>query len=235
MEIHEAVEFGANPAILEKLATAGVTTLTAAQEAAIRTGLCQGKSLVIAAPTSTGKTTIAEIAAIDGALKGQKTIYLVTHRALAEEKYLSFKATYDSGTDRWFEVSIATGDHTEGEWNNGILVATYEKYLSLLSISSAYSVRGKILVADEIQILSDPARGPDIEILCSIIREHQPSQLIVLTATAPNVDEIAGCLIATVSTSHIEMCPFVKKSGSEGDVIMPIMATPRFMKMTTET
>lgn len=192
MKIEEASKYGANPAILEKLSIVGIVEFTAVQKETIKAGLCKGKSMVIAAPTSSGKTTIAEIAAVEGALKGQKTVYLVTHRALAEEKYLSFKAKYDSEKDQWFEVSIATGDHTEGEWHNGILVATYEKYLSILSGSGAYSVREKVVVADEIQILSDPARGPDIEILCTIIKKQKPSQFIALSATAPNINEIAG-------------------------------------------
>lgn len=196
MKINEAITFGAKPIILEKLEEMGLKSFTNVQEAAIKAGLCEGKSLVIAAPTSSGKTTIAEIASIGGALEGRKTIYLVTHRALAEEKYLSFKKNYASGREPWFDVSISTGDHTEGDWNNGILVATYEKYLSLLCSSNIYAVTGKVVVADEIQILSDPVRGPDIEILCSIIRELRPSQFIALSATTPNADEIAlwfGC------------------------------------------
>ena len=126
MKVEEASKYGVNPAILEKLSKAGINEFTTVQQESIKGGLCKGKSLIIAAPTSSGKTTIAEIAAVEGALKGQKTVYLVTHRALAEEKYLSFRAKYDSEKeDKWFDVSIATGDHKEGEWHNGILVATY--------------------------------------------------------------------------------------------------------------
>jgi len=194
MKIDEAAKYGANVTILQKLKELGITFFTTAQKAAIENGLCGGESLIISAPTSTGKTTIAEIAAIDGALKGQKTVYLVTHKALAEEKYLLFKKSYDTGDERWFEVSIATGDRNEGEWNNGILVATYEKYLGLLSSSNIYFLHNKVVVADEIQIVSDETRGPDIEILFSIVREHKPSQIIALSAAASNVNEIAGWL-----------------------------------------
>jgi len=194
MKIKEAYKFGAHPSILDKLEAAGLDIFTVAQEKAIKCGLCHGKSIVLAAPTSSGKTTIAEIAAITGAINGQKSIYLVSHKALAEEKYLSFKSEYDNEENKWFDISIATGDHTEGDWNNGILVATYEKYLSLLSSSTMYSVKDKVVVADELQILSDPSRGPDIEVLLTIIKQQQPSQFIALSATAPNVDEIAGWL-----------------------------------------
>jgi helicase len=164
---------------------------TETQKAALEAGLCQGESLCISAPTSSGKTTIAEIAAIEAALKGNKTLYLVTHRALAEEKYNLFKLKYNG----WFSVSISTGDHTEGDWDTGILVATYEKYLSLLSSENTkYSVEGKIIIADEIQILNDSSRGADIEVLCSVIIERKPVQLIALSATISNIKEIANWL-----------------------------------------
>jgi helicase len=216
MKISDATQFGANPKILERLEKTGIVECTSVQEEAIKKGLCSGKSLVIAAPTSSGKTTIAEIAAVEGALKGKKTIYLVTHKALAEEKYQSFKDKYATGTDKWFDVSISTGDHTEGDWNNGILIATYEKYLSLLSNSTVYSTRGKIVIADEIQIISDIARGPDIEILCTILKINKPSQFIALSATAPNVDEIArwfGCEYLNITYRDVPLRQEVWFSG----------------------
>lgn len=193
MEFMEYDKYGIKKEILTKLTGIGINEFTSVQKAALESGLCHEKSLVIAAPTSTGKTMIAEIAAINGALNGIKTIYLVTHKALAEEKYNYFKRHYGL-SDKWFDVSIATGDRNEGEWETGILVATYEKYLGLLSVSEHYAIRNKIVVVDEIQILGDLTRGSDIEILCSIIRDSNPRQIIALSATAPNVNEIAEWL-----------------------------------------
>jgi helicase len=190
MKISEINEFGADNSVLEILQENGFEFFTKVQEKAIKAGLCSGKSFVIAAPTSSGKTTIAEIAAIDGAMKGKKTVYLVTHKALAEEKYNSFKKTYEA--ENWFSVSIATGDRSEGDWIDGIMVATYEKYLAMISSSKIYSLADRIVVADEIQIISDETRGSDIEILLSIIRKQNPAQFIALSATAPNADQIAG-------------------------------------------
>ena len=186
--------FGATPDVVAKLKETGLRQLTETQARAAEAGLCRGVNLVISAPTSSGKTTIAEIAAIEGALHGQKTVYLVTHRALAEEKYLRFTKDYSTKPDKWFETTISTGDHTEGDWTSGILVATYEKFLSLLTTSEAYAIQGKIVVADEIQIIGDPTRGPDIEVLCTLIRNQVPAQFIGLSATLPNAREIADWL-----------------------------------------
>ncbi|MEQ1666430.1 MAG: DEAD/DEAH box helicase, partial [Bdellovibrionales bacterium] len=189
-----AIDFGMSTEVIGKLQDSGIEFFTETQKAALEAGLCQGESLCVSAPTSSGKTTIAEIAAIEAALKGNKTLYLVTHRALAEEKYKLFKSKYNEN-ENWFNVSISTGDHTEGDWDDGILVATYEKYLSLLSSANTkYAVEGKVIIADEIQILNDDSRGADIEILCSVIRERKPVQFIALSATIPNIREIADWL-----------------------------------------
>lgn len=195
MNLEEAINFGMSPDVLNKLRQdSDFKFFTETQKTALEAGLCQGESLCISAPTSSGKTTIAEIAAIEAALKGNRTLYLVTHRALAEEKYNLFKSKYNE-SGNWFNVSISTGDHTEGDWDDGILVATYEKYLSLLSSENTkYSVQGKVIIVDEIQILNDNSRGADIEVLCSVIRERKPVQLIALSATIPNIKEIADWL-----------------------------------------
>ena len=191
MNLDKLVGFGATPDVVAKLKASGLRQLTETQARAADAGLCRGANLMISAPTSSGKTTIAEIAAIEGALRGQKTVYLVTHRALAEEKFLRFRREYSTEMDKWFETAISTGDHAEGDWTNGILVATYEKYLSLLTTSEAFAIRGKILVADEIQIIGDATRGPDIEVLCTLIKNQRPAQFIGLSATLPNAREIA--------------------------------------------
>lgn len=211
MKISEAKDYGTNPLILEKLESFGFSEYTEVQELAIKAGLCQGKSLVICSPTSSGKTTIAEIAAINGALDGVKTAYLVTHRALAEEKYLTFKANYDNEDNQWFPIAIATGEHTEGDWNSGILVATYEKYLSILSSSDAYSASQKIIIADEFQIISDSSRGPDVEILLSIFKQQEPEQIITLSATAPNIEELANWLDCECINSVKRDVPLIQK------------------------
>ena len=65
-----------------------------------------------------------------------------------------------------------------------------------MTASEAYAIRGKVVVADEIQIIGDSTRGPDVEVLCTLIRNQGPAQFIGLSATLPNAPEIAdwmGC------------------------------------------
>ena len=61
------------------------------QVEAIRKNVLDGKKFVLASPTASGKTLIAEFCALKHILeKGGKVLYLVPLRALASEKYEDF-------------------------------------------------------------------------------------------------------------------------------------------------
>ena len=63
---------------------AGIRGLYPPQEAAIAAGALEGESLVLAAPTASGKTLVAELAMLQAALvRGGRALYLVPLRALA--------------------------------------------------------------------------------------------------------------------------------------------------------
>ena len=65
----------------QRLASWGITSLTDVQEKAMNAGAASGKSLIVSAPTSTGKTLIAEIATLAVLRRDMKVVYLVSHRA----------------------------------------------------------------------------------------------------------------------------------------------------------
>ncbi|MBI4556549.1 MAG: DEAD/DEAH box helicase, partial [Candidatus Hydrogenedentes bacterium] len=65
-------------------------------------------NLLLQAPTSSGKTFIGEMAALQTALRRKKVVYLVPLKALAEEKYADFKEKY---APYGLEVIISTRDH----------------------------------------------------------------------------------------------------------------------------
>ena len=50
-------------------------------------GVLSGRSVIVCAPTGAGKTLIGEMAALRAATEGQRAVYLVPTKALAEEKY----------------------------------------------------------------------------------------------------------------------------------------------------
>jgi helicase len=74
----------------QKLASWGIAGLTDVQQKAINAGAAAGKSLIVSAPTSSGKTLIAEIAMMAALRRGMRVTYLVSHRALADQKFFDF-------------------------------------------------------------------------------------------------------------------------------------------------
>ena len=119
--------------LLPKLIAWGFTTLTDIQKKALDAGAANGESLIVSAPTSSGKTLIAEIAALAALRNGMRVLYLVSHWALADQKYLDFDKRFGGQSDDpMATVGLSTGDRLEGDVDAQLQVATYEKAIGLL-------------------------------------------------------------------------------------------------------
>lgn len=176
----------------KSLATWGIESLTDIQSRALASGAASGESLVVCAPTSSGKTLVAEIAAGVALRKGMRVLYLVSHRALADQKYLDLQKRFgETATEPLATVGLSTGDRSEGQIDAQLRVATYEKAIGLL-LTGQIDPQNMLVVADELQILGDPGRGPEIETLCAIFRQRKVKQFIALTATVENPSDLAG-------------------------------------------
>lgn len=121
--------------IIEIWRRRGIDTLIPFQATAIRKHrILDGESLLVSAPTSSGKTLLGEITTIKAALKQKKTLYLVPLKALAEEKYNAFKTL---GQSSGLRVVISTRDRHDFDkdiinGNFNIAVIVYEKFLYYL-------------------------------------------------------------------------------------------------------
>jgi helicase len=178
--------------LLQRLQSWGIESLTDVQQRALAAGAAAGRSLVVSAPTSSGKTLVGEIAVLCALRSGVRAIYLVSHKALADQKYLDFVARFGEGAaEPVGSVGLSTGDRTEGDIDAQLMVATYEKALGLF-LSGQLRPNSALVVADELQILGEPGRGPDIEALCSALRQRGIKQFVALTATVENPEDIAG-------------------------------------------
>lgn len=186
----------------------GIVDLYPPQEEAVRAGVLDGKNLVLAVPTASGKTMVAELCALKHVAERRgKVLYLVPLKALASEKYEEFKKFSKIGV----RVILSTGDFdavdpTLGRYD--IIIATNEKADSIFRHRPAWVNNLTLLVADEVHLLGDGSRGPTLEAVMTRFRIINPkAQLLALSATINNADEIAGWLGASLVTSSWRPVP----------------------------
>ncbi len=192
----------------------GVKGLFPPQVMAVRMGLFSDKNMVIAVPTASGKTLIAELAMLREVIKGGKCLYVVPLRALASEKYETFKEWEKIG----IKVGITTGDYeSKDEWLGecDIVVTTAEKADSLIRNRAGWVDRVTALIVDEVHLLDSAKRGPNLEILMSRMRDRR---IIALSATIPNADEIAKWLNAVLIESDWRPVPLYEGIFCRGKV-----------------
>lgn len=176
--------------ILESLRSRGITTLTPPQEESLKKGLLDNKSIVVASPTASGKTLVAEIACVNSILSnGRKSIYIAPMRALASEKYNEFKETYP-----YINTAISIGDLDSNDlWlkEYKMLFFSTEKFDSLLRHGIDWLQSIGCIVFDEVHMLGDVSRGPTLELLITKLSMMCDAQIIALSATIGNPNEIA--------------------------------------------
>ncbi len=157
--------------------------------------LAADRSVLVAAPTGTGKTLIAEYAIWRAQQRGLRVIYTTPLKALSNQKYRDLRNIY--GFDA---VGLVTGDIVEHSAAS-IVIMTTEVYRNMLLeeggdrfgrgeniIPSSMADVGSIIF-DELHYLSDISRGPVWEeaIICS-----PPNvQLVGLSATVSNAEDLA--------------------------------------------
>jgi len=179
----------------------GYETLYPPQEEAIKHGLLEGRNLLVATPTASGKTLIAMMAAAKSVLeKNAKVVYLTPLRALASEKYQEFKAfeniSKKDGSNVKVVISTSDYDSASEQLKQGdIIILTNEKMDSVMRHGAEWIDNVGLFVADEVHLLGDKERGPTLEMmLTKIMTLHSNSQLLALSATVTNTDDIAKWL-----------------------------------------
>ncbi len=188
------------PVVMESL---GIKNLFPPQRDALRRGILDGKNIVVATPTASGKTLIAIFAAVKTAMEGKKTLYLVPLRSIASEKYKELKESLERLD---IKVAISTGDfeispHWLSEYD--LIVCTNERADSILRHNPSWLRDVGLLVVDEIHLISSEKRGPVVEFIITKMRKMlQNLQLICLSATISNAEELADWLDAELVKSN---------------------------------
>ncbi|MFB6158933.1 MAG: DEAD/DEAH box helicase [Candidatus Nanohalobium sp.] len=178
----------------------GITELNPPQEMAVSQGLMDGEDMIVASPTASGKTFIAELAMVNQVVENGKTaVYIVPLKALASEKYEDFSERYEG-----LDVRISVGDlddEGKGLETADIVVVTSEKLDSILRHNPSWIHEIGLVVVDEIHLLTSENRGPTLEVTLTRLRELLDFQLLGLSATISNSDQLADWLDAELVES----------------------------------
>ncbi|MFB6146051.1 MAG: DEAD/DEAH box helicase, partial [Candidatus Nanohaloarchaea archaeon] len=179
--------------IKEDYLDSGIRELNPPQRKAVDAGLMDGEDMIVASPTASGKTFIAELAMVNQVIKEKgKAVYIVPLKALASEKYQDFSERYKD-----LEVRMSVGDLDnagEGLETADIVIVTSEKLDSMLRHNPSWIHEINLVITDEIHLLTSKNRGPTLEVTLTRLRDLLDFQMLGLSATISNSHELADWL-----------------------------------------
>ena len=146
----------------------------------------RGDSVLVAAPTGSGKTLVAEYAIEAARQQGKRAFYTAPIKALSNQKFNDLVAHYGRS-----DVGLLTGDNSVNS-NAPILVMTTEVLRNMIYARSEALDDLAVVVLDEVHFLQDAYRGPVWEEV--IIHLDPTVQLVCLSATVSNATEVTEWL-----------------------------------------
>ncbi|MGC8472645.1 MAG: DEAD/DEAH box helicase [Acidimicrobiales bacterium] len=148
--------------------------------------LDDGRSVLVSAPTGSGKTLVAAYAVDRALAMGGKSFYTTPLKALSNQKFAELCAAHGSES-----VGLLTGD-TAVRAEAPVVVMTTEVLRNMLLAGSELLGGLRTVVLDEVHYLQDPYRGAvweEVLVLCP-----PTVTFVCLSATVSNASELGDWL-----------------------------------------
>ena len=146
----------------------------------------KGNSVLVAAPTGSGKTIVGEFALFATLAENQRCFYTTPIKALSNQKYLELVQRF--GADK---VGLLTGDNSING-DGQVVVMTTEVLRNMIYQNPDKLHELGVVVMDEVHFLADKERGVVWEEILILL--NQSVKIVALSATVSNVEDFGDWL-----------------------------------------
>lgn len=214
--------WGLPESILEKYTNRNITTMFPWQVECLNKPqiLKMNKNLVYSAPTSAGKTLVAEILSIKTVLeRGKKVIFILPFVSVVREKMFYFQEIF-GGCGVRVEGFMGSYNPPGGFKSIQFAVCTIEKANSLINgflLDGTLNEIGAVVI-DEMHLLGEPNRGYILELLLTKLKyvslkdSTLQIQIIGMSATLPNLKILADWLNAELYVTDFRPIPLYEQT-----------------------
>ncbi len=155
----------------------------------------RGESVLVSAPTGSGKTLIADYAAARALESGGKAFYTTPIKALSNQKFAELSRRYGEG-----RVGLLTGDVSH-QADAPIVVMTTEVLRNMLFARSRALDGLEVVILDEVHYLQDPYRGSVWEEV--LVLTPPTVAFVSLSATVSNAGDFGAWLTSVRGTTRV--------------------------------